>query len=448
MKKFALIFVFAVILSIAVVSVAGAAPPMQGGGNVHYVAYGETLYSIAARYGVSVEAVMRQNGLYNPNMIYAGQPLRIPGGYGALPPGYGPGPGACSNYHTVAPGETLSGIAWNYGTTMYDMMAQNHFYNQDMVYAGQSVCVPGRPAYVAHPVPAPLLLPAPVEEVVVAEEYAGAEIVIPGPAPAYAPMYEEAEAAPPVAPEYEPKPAVALLPRAKHPIEVVVNGGAVWVGEAYPDFPDPDGDTVLIVSTRESDKPTVFMRSGDYEVKGELGLVPEFGVDQYRFAFRYIPPGDYDVWFEDPDGTPSEKAQVTVEGGKRVEVNFRKGVGFTGPTYASPDGWVLGDWTNPSKPGQNIGGWSNILIHTPASGLWVNIESEGAGYSAKCFTGTKGPGACDFAGLNAGLYWIWIDGTDLTLKTYMDGNAYAEFTFNRQPVESSENLVGPVSYSD
>ncbi|RMF02223.1 MAG: hypothetical protein D6768_08775, partial [Chloroflexi bacterium] len=239
-----------------------------------------------------------------------------------------------------------------------------------------------------------------------------------------------------------------LLPRAKHPIEVVVNGGGVWTGEAYPNWPDPDGDTVLIVSTKDSDKPTVKIRSGDYEVKGELGLVPEFGVDQYRFAFRYIPPGDYDVWFEDPDGLPSEKVQVTVEPAKRVEVNFRRGVGFTGPTYASPDGWVLGNWSNPSKPKENLGGWSNILVHTPASGLWVTIHSTGDSYSARCFTGTKGPGACDFAGLNAGMYWISIDGTDLTLKTYMDGNAYAEFEFYRQPVPSSENNVGPVSYSN
>ena len=78
------------------------------------------------------------------------------------------------------------------------------------------------------------------------------------------------------------------------------------------------------------------------------------------------------------------------------------------------------------------------------------IESEGGGYKAKCFTGTKGPGACDFAGINAGMYWIWIDGTDLKLKTYMDGAAYAEFQFYRQPVDAGadSNEVGPVSYSE
>jgi hypothetical protein len=85
-------------------------------------------------------------------------------------------------------------------------------------------------------------------------------------------------------------------------------------------------------------------------------------------------------------------------------------------------------------------------VKTPASGLWVRIESEGQGYEAKCFTGSKGPGTCDLAGLRAGIYYIWIDGTDLTVKTYMDGNAYATFEFGRQPVPGDEDKVGPVSY--
>jgi hypothetical protein len=173
----------------------------------------------------------------------------------------------------------------------------------------------------------------------------------------------------------------------------------------------------------------VRLRSGDNEYKGESSFNAEFGAA--RFVFRYIPPGEYDVWIEDPD-TPSEVRPVVVNAGERVEMAFRRGVSFQGQTYASPSGWVLSEWHNPSKPGQNIGGWSNIMVHTPASGLNVLIESEGGGYKAKCFTGSKGPGSCDFAGLMAGIYYIWIDGTDLRLKTYMDGNAYATFRFAQQ----------------
>ncbi|NJN99599.1 MAG: hypothetical protein HC875_38605, partial [Anaerolineales bacterium] len=188
----------------------------------------------------------------------------------------------------------------------------------------------------------------------------------------------------------------------------------------------------------------VRMRSGDYEVKGETEyLSGEFGPSS--FAFRHLPPGDYDVWVEDEE-TPSEKIQISVDGGQRVNVAFSKQVRFQGQTYASPDGWVLASWDNPSKPHERSGGWSNILIKTPASGLWVRAESEGGGYKAKCYTGHKGPGACDFAGLNAGIYYIWIDGTQLTLKTYMDGSAYAVFEFAKQPTDDDSNFVGPVNY--
>ncbi len=45
----------------------------------HRVAIGENLFRIALRYGTSYWALAQANGLYNPNYIYAGQILRIPG---------------------------------------------------------------------------------------------------------------------------------------------------------------------------------------------------------------------------------------------------------------------------------------------------------------------------------------------------------------------------------
>lgn len=49
----------------------------------HIVQPGDTLWSIAARYGVTVDAILRANNLINPNFIYLGQTLVIPtpGGY-------------------------------------------------------------------------------------------------------------------------------------------------------------------------------------------------------------------------------------------------------------------------------------------------------------------------------------------------------------------------------
>src|SRR5918992_4602718 len=52
-----------------------AAPAARAG--VHVVAPGETLSGIATRYGTTVEALARRNGLSDPGLILAGQRLRV-----------------------------------------------------------------------------------------------------------------------------------------------------------------------------------------------------------------------------------------------------------------------------------------------------------------------------------------------------------------------------------
>ncbi|MBN1995078.1 MAG: LysM peptidoglycan-binding domain-containing protein [Anaerolineae bacterium] len=497
MKKYLFIIGVIIVLTMLSGQVAVAAPEFQGGGMVHYVTWGESLSGIAFRYGVSVEAILMANGLANPDMIYVGQPLVIPGG--GPSPGYqGGGNFGCGNYHTVRTGDTLSGIAWDYNTSLHQLLQLNNFYNKDILFVGQRVCVPVQQGYAPQPgyAPRPGYQPQPAGYRPPAASYyhtvapgetlsgiayrygvsywtimqannltnsviwVGQPLIIPGyqgrpdyvqppvgpgqfpdpifehpVKPEHKGFYEAVDVDLTVpepesnAPEYQPGAARPSLPRAEHPIEVVVNGGETWADDIYPIGMDPDGITTLIVQTGEENGKTVRVRSGDAESNGESSFTGEFGA--FRFVFRYIPPGEYDVWVDDPD-IPSEKPHVTIGPGERVEIYFSKQVRFRGQTYASPDGWVLSNWENPSKPGQNIGGWSNILVKTPASGLNVIAESDGGGYRAKCFTGSKGPGACDFAGLMAGIYYIWIDGTDLKLKTYMDGNAYATFEFAHQ----------------
>jgi LysM repeat protein len=50
----------------------------KGGGFYYTVRWGDTLSSIAWRYGVSPWAIAHANKLHNPNRIYAGQALYIP----------------------------------------------------------------------------------------------------------------------------------------------------------------------------------------------------------------------------------------------------------------------------------------------------------------------------------------------------------------------------------
>lgn len=505
MKKSVLVFALVMVLVLLTSQGALAAPPQQGGGLVHYVRLGESLYGIAAQYGVGVEAILAQNGLVNPDMIFVGQALVIPTrGYGPSPvyPGQRYG---CIGSHTVQMGETLSSIAWTYGTTIEALLRLNNLANADFVYVGQQLCVPmtggsaPQPAYSNYgPAPAAYYHTVATGEtldgicarygidpwqVVRANNlnnasfiWAGQRLTIPGyqptltsppPTLGYArppyspppaapdssnytpspPPYKEPQKEPvnalPPAPSYQKGMAKPLLPMAEHPVEVVINGGETWADEVF-SAPDLNGITTVVVQTDTEFGKLIRLRSGDYEVKAETQyLSGEFGPSSV--AFRYLPPGDYDVWVDD-EKTPSEKVPISLDAGQRVNVAFSKQVRFQGQTYASPDGWVLSGWENPSKPKQNIGGWSNILIKTSATGLTILAESEGGGYKASCLTGSKGPGSCDFAGLMAGFYFIKIDGTQLTVKIYMDGNAYATLEFARQPVKGEENKVGPVNY--
>lgn len=118
----------------------------------YVVAPGETLFSIAARYGTTVEALAIANGLSQPYIIYAGQSLTIatmPGGYGPAyedQPTYGgydaaPGYGGYGS-HTVAPGETLFFIAQQYGVTTRDLAAANGLANANQIQAGQVLTIP------------------------------------------------------------------------------------------------------------------------------------------------------------------------------------------------------------------------------------------------------------------------------------------------------------------
>lgn len=50
------------------------------------IVYGDTLSGIAARFGVSVEAIAAANGIANPDLIYAGDTIVIPDGSSAGAP--------------------------------------------------------------------------------------------------------------------------------------------------------------------------------------------------------------------------------------------------------------------------------------------------------------------------------------------------------------------------
>ncbi|HRW08450.1 MAG TPA: LysM peptidoglycan-binding domain-containing protein [Caldilineaceae bacterium] len=156
--SFVLIFAM---LAVAMPTAALAAPASSPNysGTYYWVQPGDTLSEIAVWHGTTVHALMQANGLHNPNHIYVGQRLYIPGGYGGGHGGPVGGP-QCAYYHTVQYGQTLSHIAAYYGVNPYTLAQVNAIYNWNHIYAGQRLCIPGgyKPPYNPpphHPKPHP-----------------------------------------------------------------------------------------------------------------------------------------------------------------------------------------------------------------------------------------------------------------------------------------------------
>ena len=119
---------------------APAAERQATGATIHIVQWGESLSLIATRYGVTASAIAQANGIANPNLIYAGQSLTIPG---ASSPSPAPSSGATTTY-VVRSGDTLSGIAYRFGTTVNAIVSLSGIVNPNLIYVGQTLKIPGQ----------------------------------------------------------------------------------------------------------------------------------------------------------------------------------------------------------------------------------------------------------------------------------------------------------------
>ncbi|MFZ0546650.1 MAG: LysM peptidoglycan-binding domain-containing protein [Candidatus Promineifilaceae bacterium] len=116
---------------------------LQSGGT-YTVQAGDTLTNIAQRFGTTVAELVALNNIANPNLIYVGQVLQLPGGStGGTPPPPPPPPTGGGGTYTVQSGDTLSSIAVRFGTTVAELVALNNISNPNLIYVGQVLQLPG-----------------------------------------------------------------------------------------------------------------------------------------------------------------------------------------------------------------------------------------------------------------------------------------------------------------
>jgi LysM repeat protein len=123
----------------------GAHAPGSDGLDIYYVARGDTVKKIAARFGTTVEAIANANNLWNYNLIYAGQKLLIPAGGSYYPPNQPPSsPPPASGTYVVQWGDTMRKIAARFNVSLQDVIAANpQIPNPNLIYRGQVVYMPG-----------------------------------------------------------------------------------------------------------------------------------------------------------------------------------------------------------------------------------------------------------------------------------------------------------------
>ena len=99
--------------------------------NTYIVKSGDTLSGIASQYGTTYQELAAYNNIANPNLIYVGQVIKIPGNSVTTD----------KQYYTIKSGDTLSGIANQFGTSVSQLCAWNNISNPNLIYAGNTIRV-------------------------------------------------------------------------------------------------------------------------------------------------------------------------------------------------------------------------------------------------------------------------------------------------------------------
>jgi len=120
---------------------ARSAPEPAPAAGVYRVRRGDTLASIARKFGVSARDLAVINRIKNANQIHPGQVIELPGGSLTARPEDRSHAGT----YTVRSGDTLDVIAKKFGVSVGELSAHNGIANKNRIKVGQAIYIPGPP---------------------------------------------------------------------------------------------------------------------------------------------------------------------------------------------------------------------------------------------------------------------------------------------------------------
>lgn len=111
------------------------AAPVATNGGKHTVAAGQTLFSIAQSYGLTLQELAAANGIVNANVLAVGEELVIPAPGTVVIP-------ETASVHIVRYGDTMFNIAQRYGLTVEALALHNNISNINRIDIGQEIQIP------------------------------------------------------------------------------------------------------------------------------------------------------------------------------------------------------------------------------------------------------------------------------------------------------------------
>ena len=114
--------------------------PSAGGTTTITIQRGQTLSGIALEYNTTVQILVELNNIANPNLIYAGSTLIVPSGESPIDTDGNSTSG--QTIYVVQRGDTLNKIAAEFGTTARAIAVENNIRNINLIYVGQRLIIP------------------------------------------------------------------------------------------------------------------------------------------------------------------------------------------------------------------------------------------------------------------------------------------------------------------